>query len=272
MKKCEVTNHFSIRFYERVGEENINKVIKEVLTFGISNKDIPDDGCYKYLKKYMGGNKIYYQGYIYVFDNPNFNTLITVYKCENTLLNALVDNLGFRELILKIKQKYLNIVLLEEKVCSITLNYNKKYRYKKLNNPNLIAKISKTFINYFNSVIYPMDLNIYFEQYSDIEKMIYKIICKIPYGASVSYKELSHMLPNYVPPQMIGKIIKSCNIAILIPTHRVVYSNKYIKLSEMNQMLLNIEMKKEIYVKKCFTFTIESKEDVYGKRRNVMSK
>jgi hypothetical protein len=35
---------------------------------------------------------------------------------------------------------------------------------------------------------------------------------------------------------------------------------------------LNIEMEKEIYVKKCFTFTIESKEDVYGKRRNVMSK
>lgn len=78
-----------------------------------------------------------------------------------------------------------------------------------------------------------------------IHQKIFIDILKIPYGMTVTYKELG--IVNNLHPRAIGAIVGKNPIPIIIPCHRVIGSNGtltgYIGGLELKQKILDIEAK-----------------------------
>ncbi len=57
------------------------------------------------------------------------------------------------------------------------------------------------------------------------QKTIWNLLCKIPYGSSITYAELSHKYGNLKAIRAVGAANGANPIAILIPCHRVIGKN-----------------------------------------------
>ncbi len=109
--------------------------------------------------------------------------------------------------------------------------------------------IKKTFLEleeYFNGQRKTFDLPLKLEG-TDFQKKVWKELIKIPYGKTISYKELATSIGNEKACRAVGMANNKNKIMIVIPCHRVIGSNGdltgYAGGLNIKQQLLELEAK-----------------------------
>lgn len=93
-----------------------------------------------------------------------------------------------------------------------------------------ILKATKKWLDiYFSGKEPNFDLPLHFTG-TDFQNVVWKILCSIPYGATMTYGEIADILAkrrglNRMSAQAIGGAVGKNQISIIVPCHRVVGSN-----------------------------------------------
>ncbi len=97
---------------------------------------------------------------------------------------------------------------------------------------------------YFNGTRKTFQLQ-YFYRGTDFQEKVWQALATIPYGQTVSYKQLAQMIGSPNAIRAVGNACNSNMLAILIPCHRVVAANGklsgYAGGQEIKKMLLELE-------------------------------
>lgn len=81
-------------------------------------------------------------------------------------------------------------------------------------------QVNEYFAHQRNSFDLPYDL-----KGSDFQKKIWRQMAKIPYGKTKSYKNLAEKINNPNASRAVGNVCNKNPLPLVIPCHRVVYSN-----------------------------------------------
>ena len=80
---------------------------------------------------------------------------------------------------------------------------------------------------------------------TEFQKKVWHILLKIPYGKTMTYKDIARMISPTMSAQAVGSAVGHNKISILIPCHRVIGSNNnltgYAGGIERKEVLLEIE-------------------------------
>ena len=82
------------------------------------------------------------------------------------------------------------------------------------------------------------------------QKEVWQLLLKIPYGKTMTYKDIARMISPTMSAQAVGNAVGHNKISILIPCHRVIGSNSsltgYAGGIERKENLLKLEKKNGI--------------------------
>ena len=82
------------------------------------------------------------------------------------------------------------------------------------------------------------------------QKKVWQLLLKIPYGKTMTYKDIARMISPTMSAQAVGGAVGHNKISILIPCHRVIGSNNnltgYAGGIERKEDLLKLEKKNGI--------------------------
>ena len=85
---------------------------------------------------------------------------------------------------------------------------------------------------------------------TQFQKKVWQLLLKIPYGKTMTYKDIARMISPTMSAQAVGSAVGHNKISILIPCHRVIGSNNnltgYAGGIERKENLLKLEKKNEI--------------------------
>ena len=120
----------------------------------------------------------------------------------------------------------LKVILYFEKDELISVDLKSISISKHNNYPVHQRKIEKSIQNYFSKRSdefskLPLDLS----GYTEMEKKVLKAMRKVPFGSTVSYKELASMSGNSRMSRFVGNVCKKNRFPLLIPCHRVIKSD-----------------------------------------------
>lgn len=124
----------------------------------------------------------------------------------------------------------LNIVSDEKSLIGVWF-YKQKYfqstiteKLQKSDDIDILQKTIKWFDDYFNGLKPKInDLNLK-PKGSEFRKRVWKILCEIPYGETLTYGEIANKFEN-MAPQAVGGAVGHNPISIIIPCHRVLGKN-----------------------------------------------
>lgn len=98
---------------------------------------------------------------------------------------------------------------------------------------------------YFNGYRKDFDLEIKFLKGTDFQKNVWNELRKIPYGESISYKELAKRIGNPKACRAVGGANNKNPIGIIVPCHRVIGANGkmigYAEGIDKKEFLLKLE-------------------------------
>lgn len=126
----------------------------------------------------------------------------------------------------------------------LEISFNKpNYREKET---SLIKKAFSELEEYFNGQRKTFDLPLKFEG-TEFQKKVWKELIKIPYGKTITYKELAKAVGNEKACRAVGMANNKNKIMIVIPCHRVIGSNGdltgYAGGLNIKKQLLDLEAK-----------------------------
>lgn len=137
----------------------------------------------------------------------------------------------------------LRIVVDESSLVALDFNENEK---KQSDEHRYINEVKKQLDEYFKGTRELFDLNIKING-TDFQNKVWNELTKIPYGETISYKELATRIGNDKACRAVGNANNKNKISIVIPCHRVVGSNKklvgYAGGLEKKEWLINHENK-----------------------------
>lgn len=137
----------------------------------------------------------------------------------------------------------LRIVVDESSLVALDFNEDEK---KQSDENGYIKEIKKQLDEYFKGTRELFDLNIKING-TDFQNKVWNELTKIPYGETISYKELATRIGNDKACRAVGNANNKNKISIVIPCHRVVGSNKklvgYAGGLEKKEWLINHENK-----------------------------
>lgn len=85
---------------------------------------------------------------------------------------------------------------------------------------------------------------------TQFQKKVWQLLLKIPYGKTMTYKDIARMISPSMSAQAVGSAVGHNKISILIPCHRVIGSNSsltgYAGGIERKEYLLKFEKKNGI--------------------------
>lgn len=90
--------------------------------------------------------------------------------------------------------------------------------------PAYSEEVSKQLAEYFNGKRKEFSLNIKPEG-TDFQKNVWKELVEIPYGTTMSYKDVAHLIKNDKAVRAVGNANNKNKVPILIPCHRVIGSD-----------------------------------------------
>ena len=107
---------------------------------------------------------------------------------------------------------------------------NLKEKIQEKDNVEILIKAKQWLDRYFNNEkpsINELNLD---PIGTDFRKLVFKILCHIPYGKTISYKEIAEKIAKEkgikkMSPQAVGNAVGHNPISIIIPCHRVVGVN-----------------------------------------------
>lgn len=115
-------------------------------------------------------------------------------------------------------------------------------------NPNKMTKLCKKQLEEYysgNRMIFELPMNL---KGTEFQQKVWKELCKIPYGKTITYKEIARNIGNEKAVRAVGTAIGKNPIAIVIPCHRVIGSNGsltgYAYGIDKKEQLLNLEKRK----------------------------
>lgn len=115
---------------------------------------------------------------------------------------------------------------------------------------DVIKAVVKQLDEYFSGKIKTFDLPLN-SKGSEFQKKVWKELQKIPYGETRSYKEIAAAIGNPKAARAVGNANNKNPIAIIIPCHRVIGSNRrligYAGGIDKKEILLKLE-KSGIYL------------------------
>lgn len=88
----------------------------------------------------------------------------------------------------------------------------------------IFINLKKWFDDYFNGLNPKIDFKLK-PQGSEFRKKVWKILCEIPYGETLTYGEIASRISPNMSAQAVGGAVGHNPIAILIPCHRVLGVN-----------------------------------------------
>lgn len=92
-------------------------------------------------------------------------------------------------------------------------------------NSNQICKIaSEEILKYFNKEISNINIE-YLLQGTDFQKMVWNALLNIPYGKTLTYKEIAILINKPKAVRAVANAISKNKLLIIIPCHRVIGSN-----------------------------------------------
>lgn len=92
-------------------------------------------------------------------------------------------------------------------------------------NSNQICKIaSEKILKYFNKEISNINIE-YLLQGTDFQKMVWNALLNIPYGKTLTYKEIAILINKPKAARAVASAISKNKLLIIIPCHRVIGSN-----------------------------------------------
>lgn len=137
----------------------------------------------------------------------------------------------------------LRIVVDESSLVALDFNEDKK---KQSDEHSYIKEVKNQLDEYFKGKRELFDLNIKING-TDFQNKVWSELTKIPYGETISYKELATRIGNDKACRAVGNANNKNKISIVIPCHRVVGSNKklvgYAGGLEKKEWLINHENK-----------------------------
>ncbi len=99
---------------------------------------------------------------------------------------------------------------------------------------------------YLNGTRKTFDVKHYYRG-TEFQEKVWKALATIPYGETVSYKQIAEMIGSPKAVRAVGNACNSNPLAILIPCHRVISSDgslsSYAGGPEIKKMLLELEKK-----------------------------
>ena len=117
-----------------------------------------------------------------------------------------------------------------EAICGVWFHGQKHFESsisdKLIENDDLaiFKKVKMWFDSYFNGKNPKIDFKIK-PSGSEFRQRVWKILCEIPYGETLTYGEIAHEISPSMSAQAVGGAVGHNPIAILIPCHRVLGSN-----------------------------------------------
>ncbi|MGD8538780.1 MAG: methylated-DNA--[protein]-cysteine S-methyltransferase [Candidatus Aminicenantes bacterium] len=102
------------------------------------------------------------------------------------------------------------------------VHFSDKKRVKSDKNlPPILKKCHKQLAQYFNGKRQSFSLDLQLEG-TDFQKKVWEQLQRIPYGETVSYKDIAVAIGNEKAVRAVGSANGKNNIAIIIPCHRVI--------------------------------------------------
>jgi methylated-DNA-[protein]-cysteine S-methyltransferase len=83
---------------------------------------------------------------------------------------------------------------------------------------------------------------------TDFQEKVWKALCEIPYGTTVSYGEIAEKIGHPKAVRAVGQANRANNLAIVVPCHRVIGKNKQLtgyagNRIDVKEQLLELEKK-----------------------------
>lgn len=91
--------------------------------------------------------------------------------------------------------------------------------------PEILKEVIKQFDEYFKGTRKDFDIKCEI-QGSEYQKKVWEALTKIPYGVTLSYKDMAIKLGNEKASRAVGNANSKNIISIIIPCHRVIGSDK----------------------------------------------
>lgn len=86
--------------------------------------------------------------------------------------------------------------------------------------PTVAAQLAEYFRGERTSFDFPMEA-----EGTEFQKLVWKELCEIPYGATISYGELARRIGNPAASRAVGAANGQNPISIVVPCHRVIGAN-----------------------------------------------
>jgi len=160
--------------------------------------------------------------------------------------------------LLKFKHKIIGVVLSDNIVINVLLGNKRTKILNKIKKiyPDIKLKknnsVIRCFLKYLTGKTKKINLKFKKPSGSLFKEKVFEEIEKIPYGTTISYKDLAQRLGNKKLARACGNVLSSNPVPIFIPCHRVIKSDKSIggfmkenyDRTGWKELLLNIESKK----------------------------
>ena len=122
---------------------------------------------------------------------------------------------------IKVSAGIIKIICSEEYVLSVSFSDTIKENDK---GSEVLDKALKQMNEYFSGERKKFDLPLYFEG-TEFQKSVWNELRKIPYGTTVSYKDIAEGIKNEKAVRAVGNANNKNKIMIIVPCHRVIGKN-----------------------------------------------
>ena len=122
---------------------------------------------------------------------------------------------------IKVSAGIIKIICSEEYVLSVSFSDIIKENDK---GSEVLDKALKQMNEYFSGERKKFDLTLYFEG-TEFQKSVWNELRKIPYGTTVSYKDIAEGINNEKAVRAVGNANNKNKIMIIVPCHRVIGKN-----------------------------------------------
>lgn len=156
-----------------------------------------------------------------------YNTLASFYLWEITIRKYFkyenIENVNFKNSVTYFDSPIGLIEIQSEKGEIISLDFIKEKRYDEKLEP-VLSEAKRQLTDYFEGKRKIFDLPLQMNGTS-FQKRVWNELTKIPYGNTLSYKEVAIQIGNENASRAVGNANNKNKIAIIIPCHRVIGSS-----------------------------------------------
>lgn len=150
---------------------------------------------------------------------------------------------------LALKHKNFKFYIYQEKASIVSICWCKKNNYQEIKTL-LLEKAKEQILDYLNARRIELNFNYKLTSTSSFQELVLKSLKNIPYGKTLSYKELALMIGRPKAYRAVARALNANPLCLIYPCHRVIAENGallgYSGGVELKDYLLNMERVKDL--------------------------